>query len=71
MSPGEWHAILPAGSLGKEMPSQAFISTHTILRVDHGEFISLLEPPEELLTVAQECQNVRTWPVLMVNSLKS
>lgn len=48
-----------------EVLLQAFISTHTILRVDHGEFVSLLEPPEALIAVAQECQNVRTWPVLI------
>jgi hydrogenase maturation protease len=48
-----------------EVLLQAFISTHTILRVEHGEFVSLLEPPEALIAVAQECQNVRTWPVLI------
>ena len=44
---------------------QSFVSTHTILQVYQGSFISLLEPPEELQTFARECQNLRTWPVLV------
>jgi hypothetical protein len=44
---------------------QSLVSTHTILQVHHGEFISLLEPPEALQTVAGQCQNVHTWPVLV------
>lgn len=42
----------------------SFVSTHTILQVRQGAFISLIDPPEELKTAAQQCQNVRTWPVL-------
>jgi hypothetical protein len=44
---------------------QSFVSTHTILHVYRGEFISLLEPPEALQSAAQACQNLRTWPVLV------
>lgn len=44
---------------------QSFVSTHTILQVRNGSFISLLDPPEELQTLVEECQNVRTWPVLV------
>jgi hydrogenase maturation protease len=46
---------------------QSFVSTHTILQVRQGSFISLLEPAEELQTFVQGCQNVRTWPVLVGN----
>ncbi len=46
---------------------QSFVSTHTILQVRQGSFISLLEPPEELQTFVKECQNIRTWPVLVGN----
>ena len=46
---------------------QSFVSTHTILQVRRGSFISLLEPAEELQTFVQGCQNVRTWPVLVGN----
>jgi len=44
---------------------QSFVSTHTILTVHQGEFISLLEPPASLQSLVQECQNIHTWPVLV------
>ena len=43
---------------------QTFVSTHTILRVENGEFVSLMDPPPELKRLAEECENVKTWPVL-------
>jgi hypothetical protein len=46
---------------------QSFVSTHTILQVHQGSFISLLEPPEALQTFVKECQNLHTWPVLVGN----
>ena len=48
-----------------EVLLQSFVSTHTILQVHQGAFISLLEPPEALQSAAQACQNLRTWPVLV------
>lgn len=44
---------------------QTLISTHTILGVRGGEFVSLLEPPEELQEAAAACTNIKTWPVLV------
>jgi hypothetical protein len=44
---------------------QSFLSTHTILHVDGGEFISLTDPPETFAAAAQDCQNLHTWPVLV------
>ncbi len=44
---------------------RSFISTHTILSIEDGEFISLLEPPEEFSDRAAACKNVGTWPVLV------
>ena len=46
---------------------QSFVSTHTILQVRQGSFISLLEPDEESQSFVKECQNLRTWPVLVGN----
>ena len=43
---------------------RAFASTHTILRVENGEFISLLDPPESLAEAALQCDNQGTWPVM-------
>jgi hypothetical protein len=42
----------------------SLVSTHTILGVENGEFVSLLEPPVELERSATECENIGTWPVL-------
>ncbi len=55
---------------GVERPRRAalrhtFVSTHTILRVQGGEFMSLLEPPAEYQEAAEGCANVKTWPVLV------
>jgi hypothetical protein len=44
---------------------QTFVSTHTVLEIEGGEFVSLIDPPEELRKAAQECENLKTWPVLV------
>ncbi len=43
----------------------SMISTHTVLGVCNGQFVSLLETPEEFRHHAADCQNVGTWPVLV------
>jgi hydrogenase maturation protease len=43
------------------------ISTHTIVQVKQGTFVSLLDPPEELRKAVKECVNTHTWPVLVGN----
>jgi hydrogenase maturation protease len=40
-------------------------SAHTILSVQDGEFVSLLEPPDEFSAAVASCQNVSTFPVLV------
>lgn len=40
-------------------------STHSVLGVGGGEFVSLTNPPERLRQAAQACQNVGVWPVLV------
>jgi hypothetical protein len=44
---------------------EALASTHTILSVQHGEFLSLIDPPDECRAPAAECRNEGTWPVLV------
>lgn len=44
---------------------RSLISTHTILGVEGGEFVSLLDPPERFREIAGCCSNVGTWPVLV------
>jgi hypothetical protein len=43
---------------------RAFASTHTILDVRDGAFVSLMDPPEELRDASEKCDNQGTWPVL-------
>jgi hypothetical protein len=43
---------------------RALVSTHAILGISRGEFVSLLEPPDELKEAAEECHNAGMWPVL-------
>ncbi len=44
---------------------QSFVSAHIVLGVEHGEFVSLLEPPRELQETVARCQNIGVWPVLV------
>jgi hypothetical protein len=44
---------------------QTFVSTHTTLKVEGGGFVSLMDPPEELMEAAEGCENLKTWPVLV------
>src|SRR5262249_45077554 len=44
---------------------RSLVSTHAILGVRFGEFVSLLDPPEPWREAAAACRNVGTWPVLV------
>jgi hypothetical protein len=44
---------------------RALCSTHTVLRVQGGSFVSLTDPPPALQRAADACRNVGTWPVLV------
>jgi hypothetical protein len=43
---------------------QSLLGCHTILHVQDGQFVSLIDPPEDLAAIAESCINERTWPVL-------
>ncbi len=43
----------------------SFLSAHSILTVEGGEFYSLLNPPNELREAAAGCKNVGNFPVLI------
>ncbi len=43
---------------------RSIVSTHTILSVSGGEFVSLLEPPDEFAEAAATCENKGCYPVL-------
>ena len=44
---------------------QSLVSAHTLLGVVNGQFVSLLEPPENLQDLSTSCENVGAWPVLV------
>ncbi len=44
---------------------RALVSTHAILKLRNGEFVSLLDPPATLAETAAQCRNVGTYPVLV------
>jgi hypothetical protein len=49
---------------------RTFTSTHTILHVEGGEFISLMDPPAAYAQTAACCKNTGTWPVLVGDEKK-
>ncbi len=44
---------------------RSLVSTHAVLGVRQGAFVSLLEPPAAWQEAAAACRNVGTWPVLV------
>ncbi len=44
---------------------RSLASTHSILYVHQGEFVSLLDPPDCWRDAAAACRNVGAWPVLV------
>lgn len=44
---------------------RSLVSTHTILSVGAGEFVSSIDPPEQFRELAAQCRNTGTWPVLV------
>jgi hypothetical protein len=43
----------------------SLVSTHTVLGVRDGEFVSMIDPPEPFRSLAAACRNTGTWPVLV------
>lgn len=52
------------GERRDEALRHTFVSTHTILDVTDGAFVSLMAPPRALRAEAAACRNIGTWPVL-------
>lgn len=44
---------------------RTFVSAHTILTVESGEFVSIMDPPGTLTEATASCENIKTWPVLV------
>jgi len=55
-----------SGGLNRESALlRSLVSTHTILGIEDGAFVSALDPPESLRALAADCHNLGTWPVLV------
>ena len=54
----------PASVSRADALMQSLLSAHTILAVEGGEFVSLLDPPVSLKELVSACSNIGTWPVL-------
>ena len=48
-----------------EAMQQAFVSAHLLLGIEGGDFVSLLETPEEYRDAAAGCRNAGVFPVLV------
>jgi hydrogenase maturation protease len=55
---------VPATGAREAILPLSLVSAHTILGVEDGEFVSLLEPPTEFQAAVATCKNVGAWPVL-------
>jgi hydrogenase maturation protease len=44
---------------------RSLVSTHTLLGVRGGAFVSLIDPPEPYREFTASCHNIGTWPVLV------
>ncbi len=58
----------PANRSRDEAMLHSLISTHTILGASYGEFVSLIDPPEQYKEAVAGCRNIGTWPVLVGES---
>lgn len=55
----------PGARTSDEILLRALVSTHTIIGVRAGQFVSLLDPPESFREAAASCRNIGAWPVLV------
>ena len=51
--------------LAGEALLRSFASTHAVLHLQGGEFVSLIDPPPQYAASAAECHNDKLWPVLV------
>ncbi|MGB9068897.1 MAG: hypothetical protein WCC21_10020 [Candidatus Acidiferrales bacterium] len=61
LTPWEEPATVPR----EQVLLRSLLSTHTILSVSGGEFVSLTDPPPDVEKLVSECKNIGTWPVLV------
>jgi hypothetical protein len=57
----------PEGTSRDHALSCSLVSAHLILTVERGEFVSVLDPPDELQDAVRGCSNIGNFPVLVGN----
>ncbi len=56
-----------AGASRDEALSRSLLGVHTLLAVEDGTFVSLLDPPADAADAAADCVNEGTYPVLVAD----
>ncbi|MBV9760438.1 MAG: hypothetical protein JO340_07740 [Acidobacteriaceae bacterium] len=60
-----FNAAIANPALGRDAALlRSLASTHAILNVEGGEFISMTDPPDQLREAIAQCSNIGAWPVL-------
>jgi hypothetical protein len=74
--PGPWQALRlrvrvenqtapqPVPERREQALPAALVAVHTIIGVEDGAFLSMIDPPEWARGAVEECRNIGTWPVL-------
>lgn len=55
---------VPAGAPRQQALAVSMIATHTLIGLDRGAFLSLLDGPQWAAEATKSCQNIHTFPVL-------
>lgn len=58
-------AVENADATRDEALLHSLVSAHLVLGETGGQFVSLLDPPEDMQEFAKECENKGAWPVLV------
>jgi hypothetical protein len=80
LQPGLWKLAVRIANLtpvpgtelrdGEAILLRTFASTHTVLSVQRGAFISAMDPPAGIKEAARQCRNIGAWPVLVGDEAK-
>jgi hydrogenase maturation protease len=54
-----------SGEMRDQALARSLVSAHILLGAAGGQFVSLLDPPENLKEVVESCHNIGIWPVLV------
>ncbi|CAM5598582.1 hypothetical protein AB0F92_21165 [Kitasatospora aureofaciens] len=53
----------PRGAGREEALPRSLLSTHLLLALEHGRFLSVADPPDWARSAVERCRNERTWPM--------